>query len=73
MKGKGQLMTYYLIGKGGNVPQHPVSSAMETLKEEEEENQEEKTATTIPPSSEEPDFDNTGSSETRLLDNVDNG
>lgn len=71
MKGKGQLMTYYLIGKGSNVPQHPVSSAMETLKEEEEENQEEKTATNVPTSNEE--FDNNESSETNLLKNVENG
>lgn len=65
-------MTYYLIGKSNNVPQHPVSSAMETLKEEEEETQEEKTAN-VQPTSEQSDSTNIGTSETRLLDDVDNG
>lgn len=39
VKGKGQLMTYYLIGKGCPHPVPP--PAMETVKEEEEEDYDE--------------------------------
>lgn len=37
VKGKGQLMTYYLIGKGPVGGSNPAYSTMETVREEEEE------------------------------------
>lgn len=42
VKGKGQLMTYYLVGKGGQQADHrpaPPPAAMETLPEMEEEDE----------------------------------
>lgn len=67
VKGKGQLMTHYLIGKGSPVPQIIGTAAMEPLKEEDE--------TLITPTTTFPSNiqQQQGTTETRLLDDVENG